>query len=64
MSEWLNSKDVCQRCFSGIDDDGDGNCPTCATMTDQRASWMKKTRLAMELSGTGVGDFGGKEWQS
>lgn len=49
MSDWLNRKDVCQRCFSGIDDDGDGNCSTCARMDDERAAWMKKTRLSMEI---------------
>jgi len=49
MSDWLNRKDVCQRCFSGIDDDGDGNCSTCAGMDNERAAWMKKTRLSLEL---------------
>jgi hypothetical protein len=49
VSDWLNRKDVCQRCFSGIDNDGDGNCATCAGMDDERAAWMKKTRLSLEM---------------
>ena len=49
MSDWLKRKYLCQRCFSGIDDDHDGNCPSCANMDDEKAAWMKKTRLNMEL---------------
>lgn len=48
MSEWMKRKDVCQRCFSGIDDDGDGNCSTCAHMGDKQAAWMKETRVKLE----------------
>lgn len=51
MSDWMNRKDVCQRCFSGIDDDKDGNCPTCAVMNDDMAAWMKQTRLGIEMQG-------------
>lgn len=51
MSEWLNRKDVCQRCFSGIDDDGDGNCPMCAELEDKEAAWVKSTRLGIEIDG-------------
>lgn len=49
MSDWLNRKDVCQRCFSGIDDDGDGNCGTCAKWDDNMAAWMKQTRQELEM---------------
>lgn len=63
MSEWLKRKDVCQRCLSGIDDDHDGNCPTCAKMNDDKAAWMKKIRLNMELAGSGIGLYGGEEWR-
>jgi hypothetical protein len=49
MSEWMNRKDLCQRCFSGINDDHDGNCPTCADMDGDEAAWMKKTRLNLEV---------------
>lgn len=59
MSDWLGRKDLCQRCFSGIDDDGDGNCSTCARMGDEQALWMKKTRLAMELAENS--ELGGRE---
>lgn len=52
MSDWLNRKYLCQRCFSGIDDNHDGNCPTCASMDDDKAAWMKKTRLKMEINWT------------
>lgn len=52
MSDWLKRKDLCQRCFSGIDDDGDGNCSTCARMGDKQAAWMKKTRFDMEMADT------------
>lgn len=48
MSEWLKRKDICQRCLSGIDDNHDGNCPTCANMDDEKAAWMNKIRLNME----------------
>lgn len=48
MSKWMNRKDVCQRCFSGIDDDGDGNCSTCARMGDKQAAWMKEARVKLE----------------
>ena len=51
MSDWLSRKDVCQRCLSGIDDDGDGKCPTCNSVPDDGAVWMKKTRLMLETSG-------------
>lgn len=50
MSDWLKRKDLCSRCFSGIDDDHDGNCPTCASINDDKALWMKKTRLKMEIN--------------
>lgn len=49
MSDWLNRKDLCQRCFSGIDNDRDGDCATCARLSDEDAAWMKKTRLNMEV---------------
>jgi hypothetical protein len=49
MSDWLKRKDLCKRCFSGIDDDHDGNCATCAKMDDDTAAWAKKTRLKLEL---------------
>ena len=29
---------LCQRCLSGADTDGDGNCATCANWTDQQAA--------------------------
>jgi hypothetical protein len=51
ISDWINRKDVCQRCFSGIDDDHDGNCPTCANMDDDKAAWMKQMRLKLEIAG-------------
>lgn len=51
MSDWLRREDLCQRCFSGIDDDHDGNCPSCAGWDDEKAAWMKRTRLKMELTG-------------
>ena len=51
MSDWLKRENLCQRCFSGIDDDHDGNCPTCAGMDDENAAWMKRTRLRLELAG-------------
>lgn len=47
----MNRKDLCHRCFSGIDDDGDGNCFTCAKIDDKIAALMKKTRLIMEIAG-------------
>lgn len=49
MSVWLNRKDVCQRCFSGIDDDQNGNCVICAKMDAEEAAWMKKVRIKMEI---------------
>jgi hypothetical protein len=49
MSNWLNTKDLCNRCFSGIDDDHDGDCPTCAEMDDHKAAWMKQTRFNLEM---------------
>lgn len=51
MSDWLNHKYLCPRCLSGIDDDHDGNCPTCASMDDVKAAWMRKTRFNMEMLG-------------
>ena len=48
---WLNRKDVCQRCLSGVDDDHDGNCAVCARMDDETALKMKATRLRMEVAG-------------
>jgi hypothetical protein len=51
MSDWLKREDLCQRCFSGIDDDHDGNCPACAKLNDEDAAWMKRTRLRLELAG-------------
>lgn len=49
MSDWLKRKDLCEQCYSGIDDDHDGNCPTCAKMDDEKAAWMKSTRIGMEV---------------
>lgn len=48
---WLNRKDLCPRCLSGIDDDHDGNCAVCARMDDKEALFMRTTRLRMELVG-------------
>lgn len=31
----------CQRCLLGIDDDGDGNCAVCASLTDVQALKVK-----------------------
>lgn len=56
MSQWLARKDLCQRCFSGIDDDHDGNCHACAKLSDGDSAWMKQTRLRMELTGSGQND--------
>lgn len=50
MSDWLNRKNVCQRCLSGIDDNHDGDCATCASLNDEQAAWMKRTRLELELA--------------
>jgi hypothetical protein len=50
MSNWLLRKDLCQRCFSGIDDDGDGNCGLCARLSDNEAQFMKMTRFNLELA--------------
>lgn len=49
MSYWLKHKDLCHRCFSGIDVSKKGNCSTCESLTYEQAAWMKRTRLAMEL---------------
>lgn len=51
MINWMNRKGICSRCFSGIDDDHDGNCPACANMDDKKAAWMKRTRFNMEMAG-------------
>lgn len=47
MSDWLNRKNLCQRCLSGIYHDKDGNRVICANMDDENAAWMKKVRLQM-----------------
>lgn len=49
VDNWLLNKDACQRCMSGIDDDHDGNCATCAKMSDETAKFMRDTRVRMEL---------------
>jgi len=49
MSDWLKRKDVCQRCFSGIDNDNDGNCATCFKLEDEQAHWLKKARFELEM---------------
>jgi hypothetical protein len=51
-NDWLPRKDLCQRCFSGIDEDSKGNCTTCTKLSDDDAQWMKKTRFNLELAST------------
>lgn len=33
---------LCPRCMTGIDDDGDGNCSTCAKLPDEEAERLKE----------------------
>lgn len=32
---------ICPRCQTGIDNDGDGNCATCAKLSDAQAAKLK-----------------------
>lgn len=49
MSDWLKREDLCKRCYSGIDDDHDGNCHACAKLSDEQAAWMKSNRIGIEV---------------
>jgi hypothetical protein len=48
----------CPRCFIGIDDDGDGDCATCAALTDLQAMRIRariRAILTELLKHLGVG---------
>ena len=40
---------ICPRCFSGIDDNGDGDCGNCARLTDLEVLPIVQSRCRMYL---------------
>ena len=36
-------KQWCRRCWSGVDDDGDGDCAICARLSDEEAALLART---------------------
>jgi hypothetical protein len=43
----LETPDGCARCFTGIDDDHDGNCGRCARLVDRDVAKLRIDKLAL-----------------
>lgn len=41
LIDFLNSPDLCPRCYTGVDNDHDGDCGTCAGLPEKAVAQMR-----------------------
>lgn len=45
LTEFLETPNLCPRCYIGTDDDHDGDCATCAGLPEKAVAQMRLTVL-------------------